>query len=312
MPGPAERRLLRLPLVPRDGARVVRGRRDRGVPQRALRQRQGRPRGAARRRRDLHAGDHRDDRPRRLADDRACSTTTATRSSPAPTSPTGRAAACRRSARCWRRCTRPGQHRPDDVRRVAADLRDHLQPLGDRRYVRADRHRGPRRGRRPAVDRASTTVHGGFGGAPKFPPSMVLEALLRHAWRTGSPGGAGDGRRDLRGDGPRRDLRPAGRRLRALRGRPARGWCRTSRRCSTTTRCCSASTPGGARRWVSGSPRRRPTSWSASWAPPRAASRPRSTPTPRARRAASTSGRRPSWPTRSARTTVRGRPTRSR
>ncbi|MDQ3612208.1 MAG: thioredoxin domain-containing protein [Actinomycetota bacterium] len=29
-------------------------------------------------------------------------------------------------------------------------------------------------------------VHGGFGGAPKFPPSMVLEFLLRHSARTGS------------------------------------------------------------------------------------------------------------------------------
>ncbi|USA01544.1 thioredoxin domain-containing protein [Streptomyces lydicamycinicus] len=31
-------------------------------------------------------------------------------------------------------------------------------------------------------------VHGGFGGAPKFPPSMVLEFLLRHHARTGSAG----------------------------------------------------------------------------------------------------------------------------
>ncbi|MEC3979862.1 thioredoxin domain-containing protein [Amycolatopsis sp. H20-H5] len=29
-------------------------------------------------------------------------------------------------------------------------------------------------------------VHGGFGGAPKFPPSMALEFLLRHHERTGS------------------------------------------------------------------------------------------------------------------------------
>jgi uncharacterized protein YyaL (SSP411 family) len=29
-------------------------------------------------------------------------------------------------------------------------------------------------------------AHGGFGGAPKFPPSMVLEFLLRHRARTGS------------------------------------------------------------------------------------------------------------------------------
>lgn len=30
------------------------------------------------------------------------------------------------------------------------------------------------------------TVHGGFGAAPKFPPSAMLEALLRHYERTGS------------------------------------------------------------------------------------------------------------------------------
>ncbi|MEU1021540.1 thioredoxin domain-containing protein [Streptomyces sp. NPDC005904] len=30
--------------------------------------------------------------------------------------------------------------------------------------------------------------HGGFGGAPKFPPSMVIEFLLRHYARTGSEG----------------------------------------------------------------------------------------------------------------------------
>ena len=30
-------------------------------------------------------------------------------------------------------------------------------------------------------------VHGGFGDAPKFPPSMVLEFLLRHNGRTGDP-----------------------------------------------------------------------------------------------------------------------------
>ncbi|KAA8966297.1 thioredoxin domain-containing protein [Mycobacterium sp.] len=30
------------------------------------------------------------------------------------------------------------------------------------------------------------SVHGGFGGAPKFPPSALLEALLRHHERTGS------------------------------------------------------------------------------------------------------------------------------
>jgi uncharacterized protein YyaL (SSP411 family) len=43
------------------------------------------------------------------------------------------------------------------------------------------------------LDRAATEllaqidpVHGGFGGAPKFAPSMALEFLLRHHERTGS------------------------------------------------------------------------------------------------------------------------------
>ncbi len=63
-------------------------------------------------------------------------------------------------------------------------------------------------------------ANGGFGGAPKFPPSMALEFLLRHHERTGAAGGALDGRGDLRGDGPRGHLRPARRRVRPVqRGR---------------------------------------------------------------------------------------------
>lgn len=38
-----------------------------------------------------------------------------------------------------------------------------------------------------AVLRDEDTARGGFGGAPKFPPSALLEALLRHWERTGSP-----------------------------------------------------------------------------------------------------------------------------
>jgi uncharacterized protein len=37
-----------------------------------------------------------------------------------------------------------------------------------------------------AVLRDEDTARGGFGGAPKFPPSALLEALLRHSERTGS------------------------------------------------------------------------------------------------------------------------------
>jgi uncharacterized protein YyaL (SSP411 family) len=38
-----------------------------------------------------------------------------------------------------------------------------------------------------AVLRDEDTARGGFGGAPKFPPSALLEALLRNHERTGSP-----------------------------------------------------------------------------------------------------------------------------
>ncbi|WP_432572659.1 thioredoxin domain-containing protein [Kineococcus sp. SYSU DK005] len=40
-------------------------------------------------------------------------------------------------------------------------------------------------------------VHGGFGGAPKFPPSAVVEFLLRHAARTGDERAAGIAARTL-------------------------------------------------------------------------------------------------------------------
>src|SRR5439155_18156894 len=58
-----------LPLVPRDGARVLRGRGDRDVDERALRPGQGRPRGTAGRRLRLHGCRRLADRPRWLADD---------------------------------------------------------------------------------------------------------------------------------------------------------------------------------------------------------------------------------------------------
>jgi uncharacterized protein YyaL (SSP411 family) len=39
-----------------------------------------------------------------------------------------------------------------------------------------------------ALERDFDGTNGGFGGAPKFPPSMVLEFLLRYHQRTGAPG----------------------------------------------------------------------------------------------------------------------------
>ncbi len=77
------------------------------------------------------------------------------------------------------------EHRSDDVRRVAADLREHLRREATSVSAPVDV---------AVLDAAVTqhqadfdTAHAGFGGAPKFPPSMVLEQLLRHAHRTGSP-----------------------------------------------------------------------------------------------------------------------------
>ena len=67
---PAVDRLLGLPLVPRDGARVLRGRGDRPAHERALRVHQARPRGAPRRGLHLHGGLPGDDRQRRLAPER--------------------------------------------------------------------------------------------------------------------------------------------------------------------------------------------------------------------------------------------------
>ena len=64
---PAVGRLRRLPLVPRHGARELRGRGGRGGDERAVRQHQGRPRGAARHRRHLHARPAQPGRAGRLA-----------------------------------------------------------------------------------------------------------------------------------------------------------------------------------------------------------------------------------------------------
>ena len=74
-------------------------------------------------------------------------------------------------------------NRSDDVRRVAGNLRDHLRQQAALApgSLGADVLAA-------AVDTLGSefdSVAAGFGTAPKFPPSMVLEFLLRHAHRTG-------------------------------------------------------------------------------------------------------------------------------
>ncbi len=93
--------------------------------------------------------------------------------------------------------TEAWRNRRDAVAEVAADVAGHL-----RRQVSLA-------GEEPvdaAVLAAAVTslagdfdpTSAGFGSAPKFPPSMVLEFLLRHAARTGSPNASGMVDRTLR------------------------------------------------------------------------------------------------------------------
>ncbi len=72
--------------------------------------------------------------------------------------------------------------RRDEVGRVAADVTEHLRsqtvPAGEE-PIDAEALDGAV----AALARDFDVQNGGFGGAPKFPPSMVLELLLRHAAR---------------------------------------------------------------------------------------------------------------------------------
>ncbi|GAO06070.1 hypothetical protein TPA0598_01_04410 [Streptomyces lydicamycinicus] len=90
----------------------------------------------------------------------------------------------------------------DGVRNAWADRRDEVGEVAGRIVadlagrsltgaLPADRRPpGPEElhGALMGLTRDFDAVHGGFGGAPKFPPSMVLEFLLRHYARTGSAG----------------------------------------------------------------------------------------------------------------------------
>ena len=100
---------------------------------------------------------------------------------------------------------------------------------------RADRGGRARRRRRRCSAARFDSVNGGWGGAPKFPAASVIEFLLRRGERQMTLLHAAV-------DGRRRHLRPGRRRLRALQRRRDAGPSRTSRRCSTTTRCSRART----------------------------------------------------------------------
>ncbi|GHF61085.1 thioredoxin domain-containing protein [Streptomyces mashuensis] len=78
------------------------------------------------------------------------------------------------------------RERRDEVgevaRRVVSDLSGRATPAGTPRAPGAEELHAALL----SLTRDFDALHGGFGGAPKFPPSMVLEFLLRHHVRTGS------------------------------------------------------------------------------------------------------------------------------
>ena len=250
---------------------------------------QARPRGAARPRLDLHGGLPGDDGRRRLAAERL----------PHPgAGPLLRrhllpARAAHGNAELARRCSRPSP-RPGTsaatrsapaATAIAERLRGGalLRAVGASRSTRA-RSTQAVEGLRAQYDPA----HGGFGSAPKFPPASALEFLLRrgetemaaHTLRAMASGGMYD---QVGGGFARYSVDPYWlvphfeKMLydNALLARAyLHGWQVTRRR------RCSAEVAEETLDWALQRDARRP----------RAASSPRSTPTPRASRASSTSG----------------------
>src|SRR5690606_34515158 len=78
--------------------------------------------------------------------------------------------------------------RRDEVTGSAAEVRTALAELGPPVTDPGDVTRDATRAVLAALARTFDPTNGGFGGAPKFPPSMVLEWLLRHDAAT-APGG---------------------------------------------------------------------------------------------------------------------------
>ena len=70
------------------------------------------------------------------------------------------------------------QNRGDDVRRVTGNLRDHLRRTSP--FPSGSLDRDVLDGAVALVEQDYDVQRGGFGGAPKFPASMVVEFLLRH------------------------------------------------------------------------------------------------------------------------------------
>jgi hypothetical protein len=185
-----------------------------------------------------------------------------------------------------RRCRRAPRHRrPLRPRRLADDrlpLASEGHLLGGGTFIPAERlgavlARGARRGRgafsagrrsepsaasarRPSPERPpsptpcsprSTSVHGGFGGAPKFPHWAPLRLALDGVHPAAAAEEEAHGRPDARRHGLARPLRRRARRVLPLRGRGRTGTIRTRPSASMTTRTSSGFTSTPARRSAS-------------------------------------------------------------
>jgi uncharacterized protein YyaL (SSP411 family) len=80
--------------------------------------------------------------------------------------------------------------RRGEVAQVAAEVREHLATGGVETGT-VDLDAEVLSGAVRLLAREYDAQAGGFGSAPKFPPTMVLEFLLRHSARTGSPNASG-------------------------------------------------------------------------------------------------------------------------
>ena len=208
--------------------------------ERALREHQGRPRGAARRGRDLH-----EPAMQALGEHGGWPLTVFLTPDGSPSSRGTYFPPDDRYGRPASRSLLDAIAEPRTRRQARASTAARCT----RRAGRADANPGARGADRRLIAALSTTAsapaeqsdptHGGFGGAPKFPP-----ARLDLPWRCSSA--YAPNRRRQRRDGhyARQDGARAGStitRRRLLTATPwtSTGSCRTSRRCSTTTRSCS-------------------------------------------------------------------------
>ncbi len=161
--------------------------------------------------------------------------------------------------------------------------------------VRRSRRRFARQTARRLVQ-AFDTIHGGLGGAPKFPQAPLLDLLWREALASGDAAMRHAVAAHADQHLPGRHLRPPGRRLRALCGRRALAGAALREDAVRQRPAARRCWPMPMRRPATGCSRRarrRPSAGSSARCWSATPSRPASMPTARARRAGTTSGTRP-------------------